>query len=69
MYSRQPNRVNIAPTIQTSGGGSGGRPITFATSRWDPQAINKRQRRLSIEEPKSQEQVFRVGSLGNGYPS
>ncbi|KAI8371067.1 hypothetical protein BD560DRAFT_395976 [Blakeslea trispora] len=79
--------VNIAPTtanmnanntIQQSGGGSSGRPITFSTSRWGTQqSISKRQRRHSVDEnkpqqpssqppqPQSQQGVFRVGSLNS----
>lgn len=59
MYKRASgsgNMVNIAPTTQQSGGGSGGRPITFATSRWGPQTITKRQRRHSIDDKSQQPQ-------------
>jgi hypothetical protein len=57
--SNNDGNITIAPnpatmmnsvTETTSGGGSGGRPITFAPSRWGDETLNKRQRRHSLTD-------------------
>ncbi|KAI8888819.1 hypothetical protein K501DRAFT_329672 [Backusella circina FSU 941] len=58
--STNDGKISIAPNlnssinIETSGGGSGGRPITFATN-FGNSAINKRQRRHSLSDKKIME--------------
>jgi hypothetical protein len=57
--STNDGKISIAPnlntgiSIETSGGGSGGRPITFATTQFGNSTINKRQRRHSLSDKKA----------------
>jgi hypothetical protein len=57
--STNDGKISIAPnlntgiSIETSGGGSGGRPITFATAQFGNSTINKRQRRHSLSDKKA----------------